>query len=557
MKIKILLVLIVVYPLFFLFQGGDLTDVGFHSTNYRFFKDFLNDGKFDFLMVALTNFIGYYWLLLFPSAGILGLKLLYLFFLYGTLYLSWLILKLYSNNSAVILFGLFFGEVFVTRYTPFVFSYDIASWFFLTFSILFFLNSFKKESLFFAFLSGGFIALAALCRTPSIASISIGLLYFTSGNVMSRKKKWKFFFYFIVGLSSVVVLFFSSLISVFNLSAILSLYEKSSLQSGSANILLSFYKYFVEFFVFSICIFGVACFFYLYQNSSLKLNKKMKMFWLLILLSVITVSYFNFPLLNYNSQKVFSYSSNLKFIVPVFVFFPIFFTFYHQDKQRVLILSVVLCGLAQVLGTNTGLFLKLCFGCLLLIPMAVIYVYDYRDIEKNKLFKGKKLFFVTSLYLILGLSILTRFGWIYHVESGINARAKCLDKINHPKMMGVLTNYRNAKIIENSLVLNKLKQEKLLVYGHQPLLYYLSDKQPAITPYWLKNNLVGLSQLFKKLNSLEKLPIIIDTKENIFGYKGQSKLQQFLVLNNYILKNKSNYGDIWVPDISKFIIRRN
>jgi hypothetical protein len=179
--------------------------------------------------------------------------------------------------------------------------------------------------------------------------------------------------------------------------------------------------------------------------------------------------------------------------------------------------------------------------------MAVIYIYDYTDMAKNKFFEGKKLFFVTSLYLILGLSILTRFGWIYHVESGINARAKCLDKINHPKMMGVLTNYRNAKIIENSLVLNKLKQEKLLVYGHQPLLYYLSDKQPAITPYWLKNNLVGLSQLFKKLNELEKLPIIIDTKENIFGDKGQSKLQQFLVLNNYILKNKSNYGDVWVP----------
>jgi len=49
------------------------------------------------------------------------------------------------------------------------------------------------------------------------------------------------------------------------------------------------------------------------------------------------------------------------------------------------------------------------------------------------------------------------------------------------------------------------------------------------------------------LNELEKLPIRIDTKENIFGDKGQSKLQQFLVLNNYILKNKSNYGDIWVP----------
>ncbi|MDG1798431.1 MAG: hypothetical protein P8H35_07675 [Flavobacteriales bacterium] len=83
MKIKILLVLIVIYPLFFLFQGGDLTDVGFHCTNYRFFKDFLYGGNFDFLMLELTNFIGHYWLLLFPYAGVLGLKLLYLLFLYG------------------------------------------------------------------------------------------------------------------------------------------------------------------------------------------------------------------------------------------------------------------------------------------------------------------------------------------------------------------------------------------------------------------------------------------------------------------------------------------
>ena len=75
MKIKILLVLIVVYPLFFLFQGGDLTDLGFHCTNYRFFKDFLYAGSFDSIMVALTNFIGHYWLLLFTYAGVLGLVL--------------------------------------------------------------------------------------------------------------------------------------------------------------------------------------------------------------------------------------------------------------------------------------------------------------------------------------------------------------------------------------------------------------------------------------------------------------------------------------------------
>ena len=81
MKIKILLVLIVVYPLFLLFQGVDLNDVEFQCANYTFFKASHNDGNFDFLILAFTNFIGHYWLVLFPSAGILGLKLHYLLFL--------------------------------------------------------------------------------------------------------------------------------------------------------------------------------------------------------------------------------------------------------------------------------------------------------------------------------------------------------------------------------------------------------------------------------------------------------------------------------------------
>ena len=543
MKIKILLVLIVVYPLLFLFQGGDLTDVGFHCTNYMYFDDFISFYDGQFYMMILTNYIGHFWYKLFSEAGLLSFKILYLIFLYGSLFISYLILNTSFKNQTQILFGLFFGEVFVTRYTSFVFSYDIASWFFLTLSIFFFLCSLNKKSLSFAIFCGFSVALASLCRAPSFAAISIGLLYFFSEKLNSGKTKTMFLMAFIFGLAC--FLYAAFIFLDLDISTLSNILNNANNYGNGNNALINIYGYFYDFLSLILCLFFFLVFFYLFQKTELFFKKSLQLFFMFLLITILVMFYFNFSPLNYNSNKVFGYGGNIKYLIPILISFPIILNFCYQKKDRIPLMCIILCGLAQVLGTNSGLLLKFCFGCMLLIPIAVIYINDFSLVERFKILKDNKLFFMVSLFLILGLSILSRGSYIYHVASGLKVRVNCLDKIKHTKMKGLLTNYRHATIIEKSLEINRLKDEKIFVYGHRPILYFLTGKKPSIYPFWIYNH--NSISITKKLNSLDSLPIIYDTKENVFGEKHAVELGEFLKKNQYTLTKNDGYGSLWVP----------
>lgn len=289
MKIKILLVLIVVYPLFFLFQGGDLTDVGFHCTNYIYFKDLIVDSGNIFYMMILTNYIGHCWYLLFPKMGLIAFKILYLIFLYGSLIVSYIILKFHFKDRQYILFGLFFGEVFVTRYTSFVFSYDIASWFFLSLSIMLILYCLKTKQFLLALLCGGSVAAASLCRFPSASAIVIGVLYFNTGNISSIKSKFLYFFTFIFGF--ILIYFLYAALLDLDLFSLIYSYVTISPHVGSSSFNI-FYKYFTEFIVFSLGLIGLYVLFYLYQKVKSKLNSKIILLFGCFLIDLFDRTYF-------------------------------------------------------------------------------------------------------------------------------------------------------------------------------------------------------------------------------------------------------------------------
>ena len=78
---------VIIYPLVFIWQCGDLTDTGFFALNYQNFFTDLKLGKVDSL-TFLSNLIGALWFKLFPNLGIIGLKFLYVIFLYGIIYFS-------------------------------------------------------------------------------------------------------------------------------------------------------------------------------------------------------------------------------------------------------------------------------------------------------------------------------------------------------------------------------------------------------------------------------------------------------------------------------------
>ena len=123
--IKIVLIgLILVYPLFFLFQEGDFTDTGFLLLKFKYFiQDFQEDRVASGLL--LTNALGYLWYLLFPDLGILGYKLLYYLMYLLSFRLAWLYIRIYSEINVINLLAVFVAIAYAERFWNFVFSYDI------------------------------------------------------------------------------------------------------------------------------------------------------------------------------------------------------------------------------------------------------------------------------------------------------------------------------------------------------------------------------------------------------------------------------------------------
>jgi len=225
----------------------------------------------------------------------------------------------------------------------------------------------------------------------------------------------------------------------------------------------------------------------------------------------------------------------------------------QKDKYSPLVALFFVLMLTQVAGTNTGLFLKLASGFMVLIPLSILILYEKENIVFEKIEIHTKPILIVGISFILFFSILARIGWIYHVDSGITSRLRCIYPIDDKKMAGILTTKANAlhiKQLSSAIAKNIDKDRNLFIYGHQPMFYYLTETTPPIKKYWLANNYVQVDELFtsleKSIKSTGKYPMIVDTKQKIRGVKGQKRFEKFLKEYGYKCKERTDSFDIWI-----------
>ena len=147
----------------------------------------------------------------------------------------------------------------------------------------------------------------------------------------------------------------------------------------------------------------------------------------------------------------------------------------------------------------------------------------------------------------------TLIGWIYHVDSGITSRLRCIYPIEHEKMRGILTTKENAAHIKQlsiTIVKNVDNDKNVFIYRHQPMFYYLTETIPPVKKFWLTNNYVQIDELFhsleKIIDSTQRYPLIVDTKQNIMGGDGQMRFEQFLKEYEYKCIERTRNFDIWI-----------
>jgi hypothetical protein len=115
-----------------------------------------------------------------------------------------------------------------------------------------------------------------------------------------------------------------------------------------------------------------------------------------------------------------------------------------------------------------------------------------------------------------------------------------------------LTTQANAQYIEQlsaSISHNMKEKNTLFIYGHQPLFYYLTKNPPPIKTFWLQNNVIQVEDLFisihASIQTTAKWPMVVNTKENVLGEKGEATLAEFLNTNDYIKIEETPNFEIW------------
>jgi len=547
------------YPILFIFQGGDLTDVGYLAMIYQNFFDNLAAGKIIFAESFLSQFIVATWFKFFPNFGILGLKVLYLLHLYTVVGIIFTILKKVTKNHLLLLVGIFSGLVFYTRYTPMILSYGSISWLFLiltSFSVFKGLTS--RNNLYF-FLSGVSLVFASLSRLSDI--VFVLLMLFVIGYVnlyMNRANFSKYLWLSIKQYSIFISGVISSLVAVSLLFKYLDIYDTfianlnligKSLEdtNTSSYSLLSLLKSYIrESIVFLPHLLSVVS---LMLTTSLvyeysKIKKSILPFVIFVILLFCTAFFV---------YKGFSYSSNIKYLVPAFCAFPLIMSLIKKDKFSSLVALFFILMFTQVAGTNTGLFLKLSNGFMVLLPLSILILSQKEQIILDNLKIHTKPILFIGIAFILFFSLFARIGWIYHVDSGITSRLRCIYPIDDKKMAGMLTTKANAlhiKQLSSSIAKNIDKDRNLFIYGHQPMFYYLTETTPPVKKFWLTNNYIQVDELFtsleKSIKSTGKYPMIVDTKQRIMGEKGQKRFEQFLKEYGYKCKERTENFDIWI-----------
>ena len=209
----ILTILIIFFPVLFIFQGLDLTDTGFHLARISNFLEQNSGG-----IVWFSYFIGYVWEQAFGQIGLVGFKFLSYIFYELTIWTVFFgFRKIFPRKY--LLFYVFLGMMMTLSIKTFFFSYDNVSNLFLVLGATLMLVGVTSDSRIKILFAGFIFALSAFSRLPDILSLAMIALFpfyefikrYRLGDVWKNRLVWLrssgfFILGFLLGVSVVLVI---------------------------------------------------------------------------------------------------------------------------------------------------------------------------------------------------------------------------------------------------------------------------------------------------------------------------------------------------------------
>ncbi len=578
---KKVIILIILFPLLFIWQGLDFSDTGHFLTTYQ---QIFNDPEsiYGLNLSWLTNIIGGIWVYLFGDLfGLLGVNFAGVLTVYASLWVSYLILKPYIDKR-ILLVGLLFTLVF-TKWSYLLSYYNLSSLFFVL-SAFFIVNGLKTNKCWQIVLSGLITGLSIFIRFPNIVGFSLILVItlFAKLNKVKIKSLVIQLISFIFGYIVSILLAFLIMKIIGHYDLVINSFKKispllaeTSDQHSFNSLTRILYIELLKTIAFAV----IIIIFVLLTPKILFCFKNRYIRYSFVILPIIIISsLYAFALWNgfhISNFLVFFIFSVLLTILMLYV------TNIEKSSNefRMIAFTAILVLIVPVIGSSSGFFMSV-NNMWLAFPIAFAYIWGLKEIkiELNTKHdtsssysnftldqKETELIRKISITLFVILSLISSF---IFTQRDVPNRFEMRYSVDNSRLRGIFTNKDRARVVRELLneVENYVKEDDyLLAYEAISTLYFLTKTRPYL--YSTQPLLYQPAELRRYLDKAVKerpyLPVIVRAKGSVWDYKWPVKckmieaddrnignrgiLEEFIKANGYHLKWENDFFEILLP----------
>lgn len=520
--------IILLYTVLMTFQGLDLSDEGFNAVFYRNIYSNPESVQYSF-MFWLTGVIGGAFDYLFPSLGLLGLRILGAITLTCICLLSYRLLRPYLNKGALRL-GLLFTLLVISNNIR-IFHYNYLCMLLYMLCALFLLRGLTRNKPWLIFLAGVMVALETLARIPSIVNLGLALAIFYYGilNNYSFARQFRLALVygagFIAGLAAMIV--FMKITNQYDnyIGAVKLVMEMGS---GGASSHYGLSKLLKQFFVLygssvkhglliALPVIGAAmiCNLVTYRPSYRKPLIK------LLTLGIIAAFVWLIWTDTINHLMMVFLLTDLATLGAICIFIS------EKNKElKVLALMGLYIILTYPLGSSDGIYTVGLYTLWIGLPIAVDYFHNWLKFDSewniqrrsahwrfSLLLKPEQLRAIGFIGTLLVFLALLRQAY-YFPFFDWNDRARMTAQVNNTYTRGVFTTKERATAI-NELLDESSKYihpgDAVLIYHSVPLLHYMTNTKPYLRNAmpWLYEGSFFANELNTTAEKTGRLPVII------------------------------------------------
>lgn len=177
-----------IYPLLFLVQGIDFTDMGFNLSNQWLLLE--DPGSYVHgHLFYLANFLGGLWLSISKPLGLLGAKLGWAVVIYITLYAAYRTLE-QAGGRAGLLAGLVIALLWNTRIGTTWISYNSLTALFFTLAAFFLVRGLTREGAGAVLVAGALLGAAPFVRFPNVLAFALVVVIPLYAHLAEHSRAW-------------------------------------------------------------------------------------------------------------------------------------------------------------------------------------------------------------------------------------------------------------------------------------------------------------------------------------------------------------------------------